>query len=103
MEHLGRIQKAVDFVEARLKDELSTESIARVAAMLNRFPVRFLFSTDTVAPSGPAAYYAVFDIWAPVFHLLTPAASVAVRKGNYQRIFDAGRRNVRIWERTHAS
>jgi len=79
------------------------ESIARVAAMLNRFPERFLFGTDTVAPSGPAAYYAVFDIWAPVFHLLTPAASVAVRKGNYQRIFDAGRRNVRIWERTHAS
>jgi hypothetical protein len=79
------------------------ESIARVAAMLNRFPDRFLFGTDTVAPSSPAAYYAVFDIWAPVFHLLTPAASVAVRKGNYQRIFDAGRRNVRVWERAHAS
>ena len=79
------------------------ESIARVAAMLNRYPDRFLFGTDTVAPAGPAPYFAVFDLWAPVFRLLTPDASVAVRKGNYQRIFDAGRQRVRAWESTHGS
>jgi predicted TIM-barrel fold metal-dependent hydrolase len=81
----------------------SPEVSARVAALLNRYPARFLFGTDTVAPSGPAPYFAVFDMWAPVFRQLTPEASFAVRKGNYQRIFDEGRRRVRAWEKTHGS
>ena len=40
----------------------SKEVSARVAAMLNRYPDRFLFGTDTVAPAGPEPYYAVFDM-----------------------------------------
>jgi hypothetical protein len=79
----------------------SPESIARVAAMLNRFPDRVLFGTDTVAPASAAAYYAVFDMWAPVFKLLTPDTSLKVRKGNYERIFDEARRKVRAWERAN--
>ena len=78
------------------------ETTKRVAAMLNRHPDRFLFGTDTVAPSGPGPYYTVFDMWAPVFALLTPDASLKVRKGNYERIFDEGRRKVRAWEKQHA-
>ena len=80
----------------------SPATIERVAAMLNKYPDRFLFGTDTVAPQGPGPYFAVFDMWAPVFRLLTPEASLKVRKGNYQRIFDEGRRKVRNWETTHA-
>ena len=76
------------------------ESVARVAAALNKYPDRFLFGTDTVAPAGPAPYFAVYDLWAPVWRLLTPEASLKVRKGNYERIFDEGRRRVRAWERT---
>ena len=49
-------------------------------------------------PPGPAPYFAVFDMWAPVWRLLTPEASLKVRKGNYERIFDEGRRRVRAWE-----
>jgi Amidohydrolase len=79
----------------------SPESIKRVAGMLNKFPDRFLFGTDTVAPSGPAPYYAVFDMWAPIWKLLTPDASLKVRKGNYERIFDEGRRRVRAWEKAN--
>ena len=77
------------------------DSISRVAAMLNRHPDRFLFGTDTVAPSGPAPYFTVFDMWAPVWRLLTPAASLKVRTGNYERIFDEGRRRVRAWEKAN--
>ena len=77
------------------------ESIARVAATLNKFPDRFLFGTDTVAPAGPAPYFAIFDMWAPVWRLLTPDASLKVRKGNYERIFDEGRRKVRAWEKAN--
>ncbi len=77
------------------------ESIKRVAGALNKYPDRFLFGTDTVAPAGPAPYFAVFDIWAPVFRLLTPEASLKVRMGNYERLFDEGRRKVRAWEKAN--
>jgi Amidohydrolase len=79
----------------------SPESINRVAGMLNKYPDRFLFGTDTVAPSGPAPYYAVFDMWTPIWRLLTPDASLKVRKANYERIFDEGRRRVRAWEKAN--
>jgi len=74
------------------------ESISRVVTILNRYPDRFLFGTDTVAPAGPAPYFAVFDLWAPVWRQLTADASLKVRKGNYERIFNEGRRRVRAWE-----
>ncbi len=79
----------------------SPESIARVAGMLNKYADRVLFGTDTVAPPGPAPYFAVFDLWAPVWARLTPEASLKIRKGNYQRIFDEGRRRVRAWEKAN--
>jgi predicted TIM-barrel fold metal-dependent hydrolase len=77
------------------------ESIERVSAMLNRHPDRFLFGTDTVAPTGPEAYFSVYDMWAPVWQQLTPEASLKIRKGNYERIFNEGRRRVREWERVN--
>jgi hypothetical protein len=80
----------------------SPEAITRVAAMLNAHPDRFLFGTDTVAPSGPDPYYRVFDLWAPVFRQLTPAASQKIRLGNYERLFDAARLRVRAWEQANA-
>ena len=79
----------------------SPETVKRTAAMLNKHPERFLFGTDTVAPAGPAPYYAVFDMWAPVWKLLTPDAGEKVRRGNYERIFDEGRRRVRAWEKAN--
>jgi hypothetical protein len=79
------------------------ESIARVAAILNKYPDRFLFGTDTVAPAGTGPYFAVFDMWAPVWRLLTPEASLKVRRGNYERIFDEGRRRVRAWEQANTT
>ena len=77
------------------------ESITRVAMMLNKYPDRFLFGTDTVAPPAPAPYFAVFDLWAPVWARLTPEASLKIRKGNYERVFDEGRRRVRAWEKAN--
>ena len=79
----------------------SPQSIARVTDVLNRYPDRFLFGTDSVAPASPAQYYQVFEMWAPVWRLLSPQASEKIRTGNYERIFDAGRRRVRAWEGAH--
>jgi len=114
-EHLGVVERMLrDPALAHVAFDISWDEVAkyavatpqtaaRVASMLNQFPDRFLFGTDTVAPAGPAPYFAVFDMWAPVFSQLTPDASFKVRKGNYQRIFDEGRRKVRAWEKAHGS
>ena len=79
----------------------SPESINRVSTMLNRYPDRVLFGTDVVAPAGPDPYYAVFDMWMPIWQRLTPEASLKVRKGNYERLFDEARRKVRAWEQAN--
>jgi hypothetical protein len=79
----------------------SPEAISRVSTVLNQYPDRFLFGTDTVAPAGPGPYFAVFDMWAPIWSKLTPEASLKVRKGNYERIFDEGRQRVRAWEKAN--
>jgi hypothetical protein len=79
----------------------SPEAIQKTAELLNKYPDRFLFGTDTVAPKDPASYYAVFDMWKPVFDKLTKSAKDKILKGNYERIFDQARKNVRAWERTH--
>ena len=79
------------------------DAIKRTAALFNKYPDRFLFGTDTVAPAGPKPYFAVFDKWKPVFDRLTPETKRKILKGNYERLFDQGRRNVRMWEQAHAS
>ena len=45
--------------------------------------------------------FAVFDMWTPVWRALTPDASLKVRKSNYERIFNEGRRRVRAWEQAN--
>ncbi len=79
----------------------SPESIAATADMINRYPDRFLFGTDEVAPSDQAKYLKVYDMYAPLFAKLTPDASEKLRKGNYERLFDEARRRVRAWEKAN--
>jgi hypothetical protein len=79
------------------------ETTKAVADLINRYPDRFLFGTDEVAPADQAKYLKVYDQYAPLFAQLTRAASEKVRKGNYERLFDAARPRVRAWERAHAT
>lgn len=74
------------------------ESIQRTAAIINRYPDRFLFGTDEVAPPDRQKYLKVYYMYDPVWTLLTPEAREKVRKGNYERLFDAARAKVRAWE-----
>jgi hypothetical protein len=79
----------------------SPETIANTAAMLNKYPDRFLFGTDNVAPADQAAQLRVYDLWQPIWDRLTPDASLKVRQANYLRIFDAARIRVRAWEQAN--
>ena len=76
----------------------SPEVVQATAALLNKYPDRFLFGSDVVAPSSIASPMAVFDAYAPLWAALTPEASEKVRLGNYRRLFDAARARVRAWE-----
>jgi predicted TIM-barrel fold metal-dependent hydrolase len=74
------------------------DTLKRTAALINRHPDRFLFGTDEVAPKDQAAYLRVFEQYEPLWGLLDAQASEKLRKGNYERLFDAARRKVRAWE-----
>jgi predicted TIM-barrel fold metal-dependent hydrolase len=74
------------------------QSVQRAADVINRYPDRFLFGTDEVAPPDQATYLRVYRQYDPLWQLLTPEAREKVRKGNYERLFDAARTRVRAWE-----
>jgi len=78
------------------------ESTAAVADLINRYPDRFLFGTDEVAPTDQRAYLKIYDMYQPLLAKLTPEARQKLLKGNYERIFDQARVKVRAWERAHA-
>jgi hypothetical protein len=81
----------------------SPEATKTTAAMMERYPDRFLFGTDEVAPKTESDYTRVFEIYRPLWNSLSSQTSEKVRKGNYERIFNAARRKVRDWERVHAN
>jgi predicted TIM-barrel fold metal-dependent hydrolase len=76
----------------------SPAATRRAAKMLNRYPDRFLFGTDVIAPTSVDAMVAVYDAYAPLWDLLTPEAKHKVTKGNYERLFNKARQQVRAWE-----
>ena len=80
----------------------STEATKIMADLMERYPDRFLFGTDEVAPSSESNYLRVFRQYAPLWNVLTPSTSEKVRKTNYEQIFDGARHRVRTWESSHA-
>jgi predicted TIM-barrel fold metal-dependent hydrolase len=78
-------------------------SVQAAADLINRYPDRFLFGTDNVAPTDSASYFAVFEMYAPLWRALTPETSEKVRKGNFARLFDEAHVKVRSWESSHRS
>ena len=77
------------------------ETTAAMADLINRYPDRFLFGTDEVAPTEQGKYLKIYDIYQPLFARLTPEAKQKLLKGNYERLFDEARRKVRAWEKAH--
>lgn len=74
------------------------EAVSASAALINRFPERFLFGTDSVAPRTQDDYLKTYELYEPLLAELTPEARHLLLKGNYERIFDEARGRVREWE-----
>lgn len=118
---LGRVVRPVQghaaVLEAILKDpqfshvyfDISWNEVAKYltadpgaisvsADLINRYPDRFLFGTDEVAPQNQEQYLRVYYQYKPLWGALTPEARRKVQKENYERLFDQARSNVRAWE-----
>lgn len=66
--------------------------------LINRYPDRFLFETDEVAPPTQEKYLKAYNQYQPLWEKWTSEASEKVRKGNDARLFDEARQKVRDWE-----
>ena len=121
---LGRVVRPVDehleLIEEILSDpalnhvyfDISWDEVAKyvvatpratalTAALLEKYPGRFLMGTDNVALSEPDAAFAVFEQYRPLWEALSPETSEMVRKGNFARLFDAAATKVRAWEKAN--
>ena len=98
---LGHVYFDISWDEVAKYAVASPESVRRTVEVLNRYPDRFLFGTDNVAPEDQAAQLRVYNLWDPIWAQLTPDASMKIRMRNYERIFDAARTRVREWERVN--
>jgi hypothetical protein len=77
----------------------SPETIEAAADILNRYPDRFLFGTDEVAPHDQESYLRNYTLYAPLLERLDETTRTKFLKGNYERLFDSARLKVRAWEK----
>lgn len=74
------------------------QSLAEWSELINAHPDRFLLGTDAVAPKNQDALLKTYRDYAPLWKRLDAKAAELVKKGNYERIFDAAAGKVRAWE-----
>lgn len=79
----------------------SPEATKITADLINRYPDRFLFGTDEVAPKTQDQYFRVYYQYDPLWKLLDEQTSQNVRTRNYERLFNRARQQVRSWESSH--
>lgn len=75
------------------------DTTAVAAGLINRYPDRFLFGTDEVAPPDQETYLTNYALFAPLLEQLDEGTRDKFLKGNYERLFDAARLKVRDWEK----
>lgn len=81
---------------------VATPNATRLTAQLiEKYPDRFLMGTDNVALTEPAASFAVFEQYRPLWEALSPETSRKVRKQNFADLFDAAAKKVRAWEKAN--
>jgi predicted TIM-barrel fold metal-dependent hydrolase len=66
--------------------------------LIEQYPDRFLFGSDSVAPKTQADYLAAYDAYRRLWQRLDAETASKVKSRNFERIFDAARQKVRAWE-----
>ena len=75
------------------------ETLKATAEFLKKYPDRFLFGSDVVAPKKSEDYYKVYHQYGPLWNLLDEETSKKIRFENYVRLFDDANKKVRAWEK----
>jgi hypothetical protein len=78
------------------------ETLKNSADLFNRFPDRFLFGTDVVAPPDQKFYLAPYYMYDPLWKLLSKETANKISRTNYEKLFDAARLKVRNWEKVNS-
>ena len=83
-----------------VRDESAVEAWA---ALIEKHPTRFLFGTDSVAPSDWDAYATTHAVYLPLWERLGAETRAQVERLNYERVFDAAVPRIREWERLQSA
>jgi hypothetical protein len=76
----------------------SPEAVKITADLINRYPDRFLYGSDVVAPASQEQLLSVYTQYKPLWDALNPETRAKVQRENYERLFDQARGKVRAWE-----
>lgn len=95
---MGNVYFDISWDEVAKYFVASPESVKIAAGLLNRYPDRFLFGTDEVAPKSEQEYLRVYYQYEPLWKELSSSAKDKILKRNYERLFDQAREKVRAWE-----
>jgi predicted TIM-barrel fold metal-dependent hydrolase len=98
---LGHVYFDISWDEVAKYAIATPDTVARTATLFDKYPDRFLFGTDVVAPPNIEAGTRVYHLWDDIFARVRPETRQAIAFGNYERLFDAGRAKVRAWERAN--
>jgi len=75
------------------------KSLSRTAEIIKKYPDRFLFGTDNVAPDKQEKQLYVYHLYDRLWKAVGEEVTYKVCKGNYIRLFDDARAKVRAWEK----
>jgi hypothetical protein len=81
--------------------DYTDKSLETTARIITKYPDRFLFGTDNVAPSKQEQETRVYHLYDRLWKAVGPEVTYKVSKGNYIRLFDDARTRVRAWEKAN--
>ena len=77
------------------------KSLGKTAEVISKYPDRFLFGTDNIAPDNTEKQLRVYHLYDRLWELVGEDVTYKVSKGNYIRLFDDARAKVRAWEKAN--
>lgn len=81
--------------------DYNDQSLVRTAEIIKKYPNRFLFGTDNVAPDKQEKQLYVYHLYDRLWKLVGEEVTYQVSFGNYEKLFDAASAKVRAWEKAN--
>ena len=76
----------------------SDEDVSAWVALIEKYPSRFLFGTDSVAPKNWDSYAKTYYDYGALWDRLGDETQTLVKLTNYEHLFDAAVPKIRTWE-----